>query len=169
MTNRIRRLMPSDHDAAIEIYREAVLNSSGALYTPAQQSAWASQAEQLRPMLQRGRGWLCERLERPHSEESGSAQGTIEAFTLREPEDRVSLLYCRPRAQRRGLARQLLQTVETEARSEGCCGLRTEASWLSVRLFQAEGWQISWQEELRIAGVHFHRYRLHKRLEQHHS
>ena len=157
MTNRIRRLMPTDHDAVIEVYREAVLNSTGALYTPAQQSAWASQAEQLRPALRRGRGWLCEH--------PGSHTNTIEAFALRDPEDRVALLYCRPRSQRQGHARRLLQTVEAEARREGCRTLRTEASWLSVQLFVAEGWQISWQEELQIAAVHFHRYRLHKRLD----
>jgi putative acetyltransferase len=44
--------------------------------------------------------------------------------------------------------------------------LRTEASLISRPLFERLGWQVSWREELRIGGVPFQRFRMHKRLGQ---
>lgn len=155
MQNRIRTLASRDHDALVEVYRQSVLSSTSAHYSRQQQSAWAAQCETLRPLLSRGRGLVsCISGDQP------------EAFCLRDPIDRIALLYCAPHRQRRGLGRSLLQATEQQAIGEGLPMLRTEASLISRPLFEALGWQVSWREELRIAGVHFHRFRMHKALRQ---
>lgn len=153
MRDQVRRLETRDHDALLEVYRQAVHCSTAALYSKQQQWAWANQSEALRPLLSQGRGWV-----------SCNPQDQAEAFCLRHPNDRVALLYSHPSVQRQGCAKALLQATEQEARSEGISMLRTEASLISKPLFEAMGWQVSWREELRIGGVHFLRFRMHKHL-----
>mgnify|MGYP003340557193 CR=1 FL=1 len=152
----MRQICPLEvkhHDAVVEVYRQAVLCCPAALYTAAQQSAWEAQASRLRPTLLQGQGLV-----------SCGADGQIEAFGLREPEDRVSLLYCHPRSWRQGHAQAVLHALEAEALAAGCRLLRTEASFLSRSLFAKQGWQVSWQEELRIGDQRFRRFRMHKQL-----
>ena len=153
--NQIRTLASRDHDALVEVYRESVLSSTSAHYSRQQQSAWAAQCETLRPVLSRGRGLV-----------SCTSGDQPEAFCVRDPIDRIALLYCAPHRQRCGLGRSLLQVIEQQAIGEGLSMLRTEASLISRPLFEALGWQVSWREELRIAGVHFHRFRMQKALHQ---
>lgn len=155
MPNRIRSLERRDHDALVEVYRQAVLCSTGAHYSHQQQCAWARQCEAIRPLLSLGQGLV-----------SCSAGDQPEAFCLRHPDDRIALLYCNPQWQRRGLGRTLLQAMEEQAIRTGQTVLRTEASLISRPLFARLGWQVSWREELHIAGVHFQRFRMHKPLRQ---
>jgi GNAT superfamily N-acetyltransferase len=136
-----------------EIYREAVQDADPSVYSAAQRRAWIQWADELRSSLSRGQGLL-----------SCGAEGTPEAFALRQPADRIALLYCRPGSQRQGLGRQLLRALEQQAQREGVLGLRTEASLLSQPLFSAEGWEVSWREGLLIEGVPFRRFRMHKQL-----
>ena len=151
--HRLRPMERADHAALREIYLEAVHHADPLLYSQAQRSAWSHWADQLQPSLSRGRGLV-----------SCAAEGTAEAFALRDPADRIALLYCRPRSQRQGRSRQLLQSLEQQARGEGCRRLTTEASLLSQPLFSAQGWQVSWREALLIEAVPFRRFRMHKQL-----
>ena len=151
--HRLRPLELADHAALREIYLEAVHHADPLLYSEPQRNAWSHWADQLQPSLSRGRGLV-----------SCAPEGTAEAFALRDPADRIALLYCRPRSQRQGRARQLLQALEQQARGEGCRQLTTEASLLSQPLFSAEGWQVGWREALLIQGVPFRRFRMHKQL-----
>lgn len=153
---QLRQLESSDHEAVLQVYRLAVESCSAARYSDAQRQAWSRQArtgEGLRRSLQRGSGLV-----------SVGPSGDIAAFCLREPRQRLSLLYCHPAHQRRGHARALLRAMEEQARQAGLRSLCTEASLLSRPLFEQEGWRRSWQEELLIHGVRFRRYRLHKPL-----
>ena len=153
MRDQVRRLEARDHDALVEVYRQAVLCSTATVYSKQQQWAWANQSEALRPLLRQGRGFV-----------SCNHQDQAEAFCLRHPKDRVALLYSHPSVQRQGCGTALLQATEQDARHEGITVLRTEASLISKPLFEAMGWQVSWREELRIGGLHFHRFRMHKLL-----
>jgi GNAT superfamily N-acetyltransferase len=155
MTHRIRSLEPRDHDALVQIYRQAVLTSTAAFYSVAQQSAWASQCDGIRATLEQGRGLV-----------SCTSEGQVVAFCLRDPSDRIALLYSDPRGQRRGHGRAVLAGCSTEAAAEGETMLRTEASLISRPLFESLGWRVSWREELLIAGVHFQRFRMHRQLRQ---
>jgi putative acetyltransferase len=141
------------------VYRQAVLSCPAKLYTAAQRSAWARQACADQPAagllhsLSHGIGLVC-----------CDGGGKVMAFVVREPADRIALLYCHPQHQRQGHGRQLLQAMEDQARNEGLKQLRTEASLLSQPLFCRAGWRVLWREELLIHAVHFHRYRLAKTL-----
>ena len=160
---RLRPLECRDHDALLELYRLAAESCPAELYSARQRQAWAQLAqpspgaEALTPLqrcLHDGLGLV-----------SCEPDGTIAAFAVREPRDRVALLYCHPRWQRRGHATALLQHLELQAQLEGVLQLRTEASFVSQPLFERLGWQRSWQEELLIGAERFRRFRLHKGLQ----
>jgi len=157
--NSLRPLRPTDRDAVLQVYRQAVASCDPLLYTAAQRQAWAQQADSRQPSaallhsLSTGIGLVC-----------ADPEGRVLAFAVREPADRLALLYCQPQSQRQGLARQLLQAQEQLAEGEGLRQLRTEASLISKPLFCRQGWQLQWREELLINGVHFRRFRLAKSL-----
>ncbi|MBW0168271.1 MAG: GNAT family N-acetyltransferase [Vulcanococcus sp.] len=155
MPHQVRRLNSNDHDALVEIYRQAVLGSTAQLYSEAQQWAWAEQSNTLRSLLPEGEGWVI----------SNQRDEPI-AFSLRYPADRLALLYCYPGAQRQGCGRRLINAIEQAATADAVTALRTEASLISKPLFERLGWQVSWREELRIGGVPFQRFRMHKQLGQ---
>ena len=160
----LRELRSSDHAELLEVYRLAVQSCPAMLYTSQQRLAWAAQAgnddktvapsTQLLNCLQRGQGLA-----------SCEVDGRVAAFAVREPFDRLALLYCRPDCQRQGHGRILIEAIEQQARDQGVDQLRTEASLVSRPLLERLGWQRSWQEELMINGVLFRRFRLHKRLQ----
>jgi len=151
-----RRLESGDGEAVLAVYRQAVESCPPELYSAGQLAAWARQTDgpELRSCLQRGEGLV-----------SCGEDGTIAAFAVRDPADRIALLYCHPASQRQGHASRLLLALEQAARLEGLTQLRTEASFLSHPLFTRQGWQLSWREELLIHGVPFSRFRLHKTLD----
>ena len=155
MSNRVRRLEPRDHDALAEIYRLAVVHSTAEHYSEAQQRAWAEQSTSLQALLSQGQGFV-----------SCNGEDQPQAFSFRHPHDRLALLYCHPAAQQQGCGRRLIEAVEHEAASAGVSTLRTEASLISKPLFEQLNWQVSWREELRIGGVPFLRFRMHKQLQQ---
>ena len=155
MPHQVRRLNSNDHDALVEIYRQAVLGSTAKLYSEAQQWAWAEQSNTLRSLLPEGEGWVIR-----------NQRDEPIAFSLRYPTDRLALLYSHPGAQRQGCGRLLINAIEQAAKADAVRALRTEASLISRPLFERLGWQVSWREELRIGGVPFQRFRMHKQLGQ---
>ena len=56
MPHQVRHLNSNDHDALVEIYRQAVLGTTAGLYSEAQQWAWAEQSNTLRSLLSKGEG-----------------------------------------------------------------------------------------------------------------
>lgn len=155
MPHQVRRLNSNDHDALVEIYRQAVLGSTAELYSEAQQWAWAEQSNTLRSLLRKGEGFVI-----------SNQRDEPMAFSLRYPADRLALLYSHPSTQRQGCGRLLIEAIEQAARADTLAALRTEASLISRPLFERLGWQVSWREELRIGGVPFKRFRMHKQLSQ---
>ncbi|MFM7314236.1 MAG: N-acetyltransferase family protein [Cyanobium sp.] len=155
----IRRLLPSDRDEVIEVYRDAVRSQTVGLYSPVQIEAWAEHATRSTA--------VAEALARGHGLASckGPTGGSIEAFALLDPIDRLSLLYCRGRSCRQGRGRELLLALEQQARLQNCRMLRTEASQLSRPLLLRLGWQVEAEEEVLFADVVFRRWRMIKALD----
>lgn len=148
----LRPLTTDDLPELTAIYRDAVLSQASALYSPAQLRAWAGHAEQgadLAAVLRRGSGLA-----------SCGAGGSIEAFAVLEPADRLALLYCRGRSSRRGHASALLDALEARARYRGCRRLRTEASQLSRPLLERRGWTVEAEETALYGQVVFRRWRM---------
>lgn len=151
--HRIRELRREEHTEAIRIYQQAVLSCDQKLYTQAQREAWAAQGPSLHAALARGQGLASEGL-----------NGELLAFALRDPNTRLSLLYCDPQAQRQGHGRALVEAAETAAAQEKLSELQTEASLISTPLLLSLGWRIRWREMVLIRGVPFERFNLSKAL-----
>ncbi len=158
----IREIEPSDLQGLIAVYHDAVISQTQELYTERQIRAWAGHAARspdLHQALQRGYGLLaCN----PAATEDHNQ--TFEAFALLDPADRLSLLYCRGRSSRRGLATRLVTALEAHAAAQGIQRLRTEASQLSRPLLERLGWQVKTEEELIFAGEPFRRWRMERHL-----
>jgi GNAT superfamily N-acetyltransferase len=155
----LRQLVAADGDQVAEVYRDAVISQTAALYSPAQVRAWAAHATAdhgaFREPLLRGFGLVsC----------GGAGGGEVEAFGLLDPPDRLALLYCRGRSARQGRATALLGALEAHARSQGCRRLRTEASQLSRPLLERQGWLVEAEETAIYAGVAFQRWRMIREL-----
>ena len=150
----LRRIHPSDHRLLREIYADAIESQAQLLYTPEQVRAWAALA------------WLPGVLDRTLVEGQGWISGMDAAFAIRDPRDRLSLLYCRGREARRGHGSALLAQIEDDARSDGVERLRTEASQLSRPLLERRGWLVQASETIMIGGVPFERYRMEMLLRQ---
>jgi GNAT superfamily N-acetyltransferase len=154
----LRPLVPADLQDVVAVYRDAVLSQAADLYTAEQIQAWAHHAGRepgFAAALQRGIGL---------ASVDTVAGGSIEAFALLDPVDRLSLLYCRGRSCRQGRGRTLVRALELEARHRGCSRLRTEASQLSRPLLERLGWQVEAEEEVLFAGVPFVRWRMIRHL-----
>jgi len=162
----LRPLTPADHDALVEVYRDAVLSQTQGLYTPAQIEAWAHHAGRsaaLELPLREGYGLASAgdgRLEDGRLEEGGP----IEAFGILHTPDRLALLYCRGRSCRQGRSSAILQGLEQHAALRGVRQLRTEASQLSRPLLLRRGWQVEQAERVLFAGEWFERWRMIKTL-----
>lgn len=153
---RLRPLHPGDCDALIAVYRDAVLQLGAGRYSSAQLQAWADHAA--------SGGAIAQALHRGHGLASLESDGTIAAFGVLEPLERLSLLYCRSRSCRRGHGSAILAALEQHASTLGVMQLRTEASQLSRPLLLRRGWQVEAEETVRFAGVWFTRWRMIKRL-----
>ena len=110
--------------------------------------------------------WLPGVLDAIFREGSGWLTTDGSAFAIRHPEDRLSLLYCRGCASRRGHGSALLKRIEADALASGFQQLRTEASQFSRPLLERRGWCVEAPETILIGGVPFERYRMVKLLRQ---
>jgi len=151
---KIRRLLPSDFEQVVAVYRDAVISQATGLYSPAQINAWAEHAQRdpaVENALLRGYGLASCNADDP---------AIIEAFALLEPFDRLSLLYSRGRSCRQGRASALLIKLQTWASARGLQRLRTEASQLSRPLLERLGWWIEAEEVVTFAAQEFVRWRM---------
>ena len=155
---QIRPITKADHHSLREVYIDAIESQCGDLYTTEQIQAWVSLAW-LPGILDRaffeGKGWLI------------NDRVDIEAFAVRQPSNRLALLYSRGRSARRGYATALLNKIEIEALHEGHAYLFTEASMCSQSLLLKCRWTIQSIEKIEIGGVSFERYRMKKKLCEH--
>ncbi|MFM8525692.1 MAG: GNAT family N-acetyltransferase [Cyanobacteriota bacterium] len=161
----LRSLQPDDAPAALEVLIDAVQSQAVRLYDADQVRAWCDHARtqvDLVAALARGQGWGS--VSAGGDAADPEAPGCLEAFALRDPPDRLSLLYCRGRSCRQGRASALLLAVERSAAAEGIGRLRTEASQLSRPLLLRHGWQEEAAEVVVLAGVAFERWRMVRTL-----
>jgi putative acetyltransferase len=150
----VRPLEPADWAQVLEVYADAVRSVAAPHYRPEQIQAWARhplQNPSFARALARGHGVVGCPPDQPQR---------VEAFALLDPGDRLSLLYCRGRSSRQGLATRLVRHLEGHARAEGHSRLRTEASRLSRPLLERLGWSVDAEEEILFAGQPFVRWRM---------
>ncbi len=149
----LRTYHPSDAEAIVALFRDAVLNLGRQQYTEEQTKAWARHPENLgafRVELSEGLT-LC-----------ADVDGAPVAFGQLNPEDHVAYLYCHPAHARRGYATAILDELEERASGKGVDTLFSEVSCVARPLFERRGYRVDQEEHPIRHGVRFLRFRMGK-------
>ena len=149
----LRQIVIKDQLELKKVYFDAIQSLNEKIYSQEQKRAWSSQAwdnPNFDKSITKGKGWLL------------SDQGIIVAFATRYPNNRIALLYCKGKFQRKGYGSILLNKLEDEAKKEGIHSLLTEASLISYALFLKNEWKIIRKEKVTINNIFFERYKMTK-------
>jgi putative acetyltransferase len=126
----LRPFLPQDAPFLAEIFRASVEGLTEDDYNPAQQDAWAAEADDLEA--------FAERLGR-HLTLIATMEGSPIGFiTLDSPTD-IGLFYVHPAVARQGVGAMLYDAVEKLAAARGAPHLSVDASDTSLGFFQRRG------------------------------
>jgi len=151
----LRQIATKDQLELKKVYFDSIQSIDLKIYSQEQKRAWSSQAwtnPNFDESIIKGKGWLL------------SEKDIIIAFATRCPNNRISLLYCKGKYQRKGYGSRLLNKLENEAKQEGLDSLSTEASLMSYKLFLKNKWEIIRKEKVIINNIFFERYKMIKIL-----
>ena len=149
----LRQITIKDQLELKKVYFDSIQSLNEKIYSQEQKRAWSSQAwnnPNFDKTITNGKGWLL------------SEQGKIIAFASRYPNNRISLLYCKGKFQRKGFGSKLLLKLEDDAKKEHLDSLSTEASLISYKLFLKNQWEIIRKEKIMINNIFFERYKMIK-------
>ena len=149
----LRQITIEDQLELKKVYFDSIQSLDEKIYSQEQKRAWSSQAwnnPNFDKSITKGKGWLL------------SKQEMIIAFATRYPTNRIALLYCQSKFQRKGFGSKLLRKLEDEAKKEGLYSLSTEASLISYPLFLKNQWEIIRKEKVIINNIFFKRYKMTK-------
>ena len=90
--------------------------------------------------------------------------GTVLGFADLEADGHLDMLYVAPEAEGLRLGALLYAAIETQARDLGLHRVFVEASELARPLFERHGFTLLGRNDLVLAGVDIHNYRMEKRL-----
>ena len=91
-------------------------------------------------------------------------EGRIVGFSDLESDGHIDLLYVHPDFQRRGVARALLEHIESTARESSLPRLYTEASITARPVFEARGFHVIAPQTVTVGGESMINYRMEKRF-----
>jgi GNAT superfamily N-acetyltransferase len=149
----VRRARSDDASAISEVVETAIRESAAETYTPAQLEAWAAGGSRARvvALLETSTAFVAD------------VDGQIVGFASLVGDD-VDQLYVTPTYGGTGVARQLLEVVENEARRGGIESLTTTASLRAVRAFDDFGFRAIERMERPFNGATFAVVEMTKRL-----
>ena len=149
----LRQITIKDQLELKKVYFDSIQTLDEKVYSKEQKRAWSSQAwdnPNFDKLITQGKGWVL--LEK----------GIIIGFAIRYPNNRIALLYCKGKFQRKGCGSKLLHKLENEAKKEGLNSITTEASLVSYKLFLKNDWEIIRKEKITINNIFFERYKMTK-------
>lgn len=152
---QIRRFTLTDARATHAIFREAVHHGTCAFYTPKQREAWAPNAEMPDAWPDRMADQITYVAEGPDG---------LEGFFALNHDGHLDMAYVRPRQMGKGLAKRLYDACLADPAAAGLRRLDTEASHLSRRFFEKEGWDVLREQEIERFGVKLTNFRMEKRF-----
>ncbi|HEV7180848.1 MAG TPA: GNAT family N-acetyltransferase [Candidatus Baltobacteraceae bacterium] len=151
----IRPVHADDAPQLADVFIDSIRGLAPRSYTPAQVTAWASAALDLRDWRARLSNHLAFVAER-----DGRLLGWIEV----EGTMRLDRFYCRTEAAGTGVAAALYGTLELHQRTNGVLQMQTEASALLRPFLERRGWHVDAEETIERLGVSLTRYRMSKWL-----
>lgn len=151
----LRQYDPSDAPALLALFRDTIRRINARDYSPAQIRAWASDDIELEHWASRFAGRFV-----VVAEEAGLPVG----FTELEPDGHIDRFYVAADHQSRGIGRQLLTAIVTEARRLGLGRLFVEASVTARPFFESQGFVEQAAQVVLCRGVEFANYRMERTL-----
>jgi putative acetyltransferase len=152
----VRRYKDDDLEPVAALFTETVRHVNSHDYSPEQVAAWAPRPPDLARWRERVAGltlWVAELDQR------------IIGFCGLGTDGHVDLLYVDHCFQRQGVARNLYQQVELEARRRGARRLFTEASITARPFFERMGFTVIREQQVGFRGVIFLNYAMEKQVQ----
>ena len=129
-TFALRPYLPQDAPFLAEIFRASIEDLTGDDYSPAQQEAWAAEADDLDA--------FAERLGK-HLTLIATVEGSPIGFVSLDTPTDIGLFYVHPAVARLGVGTMLLDAVEKLATARGTTKLQVDASDTAYVLFTRRG------------------------------
>jgi putative acetyltransferase len=126
----LRPFLPQDAPLLAEIYRASIEELTEDDYNPAQQEAWAAEADDLEAFT--------ERLAK-HLALIATLQGSPIGFITLDGPTEIGLFYVHPAAAGQGVGAMLYDAIEKLASSRGAAHLSVDASDTALPFFQSRG------------------------------
>jgi putative acetyltransferase len=152
---QLRSYQPTDAEALVAVFRDAVRGTGATAYNAQQVAAWSAfpeDFEQFRHHLTLGTTLV------------GMEDSQIVAFGQLEPSDYIAFLYTASTVGRRGYATAIYQQLEAKSIEQGNQRLRTVASRISKHFFLKMGFRVVEPEWVDRQGVPIERFKMEKRL-----
>jgi len=128
----LRPLLPADAPLLAEIFRASIEELAGEDYSPAQQEAWASAADDLEEFAAK----LAKELTLV-----ATLGGSVVGFAALQSNTRIDMLYVHPAVARQGVGSMLCDALEKLAAARGTSRLSTDASDTARDFFARRGYQ----------------------------
>ena len=152
----LRPYRPADAAALTELYIRSVRHYGPRAYTSEQVDAWAATADIARTAARCRDG----RVVVVALDEAGTVLGFVDL----EADGHLDMLYVAPEAEGLRLGTLLYTAIETQARNLGLHRVFVDASELARPLFERQDFTLLGRNDLVLAGVDIHNYRMEKRL-----
>lgn len=149
MNVAIRAYHPNDAVVLADVFYEAVHHGTGGHYTPAQQQAWAPNADMPATWPDRLAAldvWVAQ------------ADDEIAGFMAATPQGYIDFAFVRPRWMGRTVAQALYDVILERARTSHLKRMTTHASLLARPFFAKQGWQVDEMEIVDLNGEQLKRF-----------
>ncbi|HEY9648120.1 MAG TPA: GNAT family N-acetyltransferase [Chroococcidiopsis sp.] len=151
----IRWFEPQDARELMQLFYDTVHQINSRDYDLDQVEAWAPQTMDLRAWtdaFQHKFVWVAE------------VDNQLVGFAELESNGHIDRVYCHKNFQRKGVGRQLLDRLESQARLLEMTHLRVESSITAKPFFERRGYEVLYAETVERRGQSFRRYVMEKRL-----
>ncbi len=152
---RLRSYAPGDAEALLTLFRDTIRRVNSRDYAPEQVRAWASDDIDPAAWASRFDGRFVVVAEEPPRPIG---------FAELEPDGHIDRVYVSADHQRRGVARALLEALETEARRQGLGRLFVEASITARPFFESRGFTVRASQVVTCRGAELANYRMERIL-----
>lgn len=152
----IRDFRSDDASDAAQVFFDAVHNGTGTHYTRDQKTAWAGTRPEPHRWRKRLEGTFCK---------VAVVEDRVVGFLTLDGSGLIDVAFVAPCVAGSGVAYQLYQTIEAEARRRDIPSLYTEASLSARPFFARQGWEVDAEQTVEREGVSLKNFRMSKSLE----